>query len=254
MLMRNTIIVLLVVIVVETFVLIKQREQLEIIKSKETEHIAAALKKQSDDAAAVRKQQAASEMKSRMAAESREYNRAHNLHDTPGPIYHFPFFKDEWTLTDAASEHLGLSEEQRTKAQAVLDHAVTVIQEELAKNLVVDEKKTNPAKKQYAYKIKANEETAEVISNNLKNELHKVLGKTEAGMIFDKIDRSGDYAGMASKNVDLLVKDTILSNGRVHRMIDFSYSDPSTGTVHSYGSTNVEEFKKRFGDILDFQQ
>jgi hypothetical protein len=73
-------------------------------------------------------------------------------------------------------------------------------------------------------------------------------------MIFDKIDRSEDYAGMASKNVDLLVKDTVLSNGRIHRMIEFSYSDPSTGTVHSYGSTNVEGFRKRFGDILDFQQ
>jgi|694.fasta_scaffold35787_3 hypothetical protein len=252
--LRNTIIVLLVTVSVITFVLIKQRGNSGIKKVTETEIIDAKIKKQRDDTAATRKQQAATEMKRRMAAESREYNRAHNLHSTPSPIYHFPFFKDEWTLTDAATEHLGLSEEQRTKAQAVLDHAVTVIQEELAKNLVVDEKKTNPAKNQYAYKIKANEETAEVISNNLKNELLKALGKTEAGMIFDEIDRSFDYACMASKNVDILVQDTILADGRPHRMIDFSVSDPQTGTVISYGKSNVERFKKNFGNILDFQQ
>jgi hypothetical protein len=189
-------------------------------------------------------------MMKKINAKNREFERAYFINDKNLPEINFQFLTPDGTLSKQAIKAIGLTDEQARLFQEKYDYIMTCIQENAKRNIVVDKRNTNPSEGVYAFKIPGDPDASEVLISNSLAEIGKHFGSKELLYLKSGILKNNKLGFLGRRDVNIVVKDTVVNNV-TNRTVYYTYSDPDTGMVNLKGQVNIEEFKMKFGDILE---
>ena len=193
-----------------------------------------------------RKQNEAEQRKKNIEARSREFARAHNLRDMSLPEIRFQFTNEQGMLTKQAINAIGLTTEQAEIFQQKYDILLNSVKERTRKNLVEDTRNSKPEQGIYAYKVPADVDFVEGLFGAFLTEMGSVVGKKELLFLKSGLYGVNDFGQLGTRDINIVVKDQPDQNGVTNRLVDYTYSDPETGTVNIKGQCTAELFMKRF--------
>ena len=145
---------------------------------------------------------------------------------------------DTGRITTGAAEAAGLSEEERAKAQAIVDDFTTEMEASVKARMTVNSETTDDAKKTHGYKIKSlSEQERKEYFARYKMQLQLAVGDTKGTALFQKLDKQALYGSYGRYDVDVL----IYPSPSYPDQLDMQWTtiDPVThapiGTARAYG-------------------
>ena len=113
-----------------------------------------------------------------------------------------------------------------------------------------DTRNSKPEQGIYAYKVPADVDFVEGLFGAFLTEMGSVVGKKELLFLKSGLYGVNDFGQLGTRDINIVVKDQPDQNGVTNRLVDYTYSDPETGTVNIKGQCTAELFMKRFDGLL----
>jgi len=154
-------------------------------------------------------------------------------------------------LTTGAAEAAGLSEEERRSVQSLVDAVSAAAEEDFLSRMVHEPARSDPEKGVTSYHIAASPDRGEKILGDFRSAMSAAIGPDRAAMLVRSFDVGSCVVGMGRKDVSLEVKVPLPGEGGI-TLIRYELADPESGRIGSSGESSIQPFKRRFGNILNF--
>ena len=157
---------------------------------------------------------------------------------------------DSWRITTGAAEAAGITDEERAKAQAVVDRMKREMEESVKERLVPDEAVSDPSKDIRAYKLCALPDRGAGFLGRYKNELRSAVGDGKGDILYGALRTDVAFGAYGQYDVDLKFYPSSRASAAGKHALEWISRDPVTKEA-LWTSGAVDEVVDRFwGDVF----
>gem|GEM_PF-4693715 len=201
-------------------------------RSKEREKQRASAKRFEDDKKAV--ETSLSQKWSKLDAEREEREKKRfNL-----------FSGDHGGITTGAADAAKLTDDEREKVAELMHQTWAKASEDFASRARLNKASTDQANGIYVYDISARADRGAEPVNEFREALSAVVGKEKQTILTKGIQPFDCFGGFGKYDIRLEFDTN-------HSIYKFQYIDPASGRPSMFGSSDMDEFRRQFGDSFD---
>ena len=161
------------------------------------------------------------------------------------PVERAKLLGDQWRITTGAAEAAGLTDEERAKAQEVVDRMKREMEDSVKERLVPDEAASDPSKDILAYKISALPDRGADFLHRYKTGFQAAVGEKKGAMLYGALETSIPFGGFGQYDLDLKFYPSSRSDAAGKHDLEWVTRDPVTKAA-LWTSGAVNEVVDRF--------
>jgi hypothetical protein len=156
---------------------------------------------------------------------------------------------DGWRITTGAAEAAGLTDEERSKAQAVVDGMKREMEESVKERMIPDEAASDPSKDIRGFRISALPDRGVDFRTRYKNGLRTAVGEEKGDMLYGALAK-GSFGGYGKYDVDLKFYPSSRTGAAGSHDLEWTHRDPDTKKALGTSGVANEHLDRFWGDVF----